>query len=222
MLFLGSLPEMNVTDAAASFVQSIIQRSPVKDLLQPDSSQPAVRKLVVTWLLACPNKSEEVLRQRLNVVSTTRLTEALPLALQVATGEPQFLRVTPLTKAVATLIVGQLGSRADVERLEPLLEDSTVCLPLQVQAPGQPATSVQVRDVALVVLLHLTDQDPPDYGYTKAIMGSPRTFQLQNLYCENDQQRSAAIAKWRAWRAAHKDEFKSVKPSKSNDTSAKK
>ncbi len=204
MLFLGSLAEMNVSDSAAAQLGIIIQRPPVRELLAPDSAQVAVRKLVVTWLLQCPNKNEEVLSQRLNIIASIGLADALPLALQVSAGDPQYLHVQPLTKAVAILAVGKIGRREHVDRLEPLLEDSTVCLQAQVQTPGQPPAVVQVRDVALSVMLLLTDQAAADYGYTNARMATPRTFHLQSLYRENDRQRDEAIAKWREWRATHK------------------
>jgi hypothetical protein len=207
MLFLAASPDITVTDAAASFVQNIIQRPPVNAALGPENSQPALRKLIVTWLLQCPNKNEDLLRQRLGVISTSGLTDALPLALRVC-NDPQYLDVTPLTKAIALLIVGQFGNRGDVAQLEPLLDDTSDCLPQQIQIPGQNATAVQVRDVALVMLLTLTDQSPADYGYTAARLTTPRNYQLQTLYRETDQQRSEAIAKWREWKTSHAAELK--------------
>jgi hypothetical protein len=59
---------------------------------------------------------------------------------------------------------------------------------------------VEVRDVALVIMLKLTDQQPADYGYVNA---QPASLQLQTLYRENDGQRDEAIAKWRAWRSSN-------------------
>jgi hypothetical protein len=209
MLFIGSLPEMNITNAAASFVHNIIQRPPVNAALLPDGSQPALRKLVVNWVLQCPNKSEEVLRERLSIIQATNLVDALPLAVQACSNDPQFLHITPLTKALAVLTIGQLGSRQNVPQLEPLLDDASMCLPAQVQVPGQAATSVELRDVALVTILTLTDQAPSDYGYTAARMATPRMFQLQTLYRDNDAQRAEAVAKWREWRAHHPDALKS-------------
>ena len=203
MLFLGSMEELNVSDTAAAQIAFVIQRPPVNQLLGPDNPQAPVRKLVISWLLQCPNKSDDVLRQRLNVISATGLTDALPLALEIVSNDPKYLHVQPLTKALALLVIGQHGGREHIERLEPLLEDSSVCLPLQIQVPGQPAVAVQVRDVALAVLLTLTDQSPADYGYTNVRMATPRTFQLQSLHRENDQQRAQAVAKRRNG-ASHK------------------
>jgi hypothetical protein len=150
------------------------------------------------------------------------LVDALPLALRVCENDPQYLHVTPLTKAIAALTVGQLGNRGNISQIEPLLDDTSVCLPAQVQIPGQAATSVQVRDVALVVMLNLTDQPPTDYGYTAARLTSPRMFQLQTLYRETDQQRAESIAKWREWRAAHKDELKGGKDPAPTEATTKK
>ncbi|HEX3602172.1 MAG TPA: hypothetical protein VHU84_18610 [Lacipirellulaceae bacterium] len=207
MLFLGSLPEMNVTDAAATFIEAIIQHAPIKDLL-PISSQTAVRKLVVSWLLQCPNKNEEILRNRLGIIKAMGISDALPLALQVSIGAPEYLHVQPFTKAEAILVVGQLGRREHVVQLEPLLDDTSVSLPPQVLVPGQPAASVQVRDVALCVMLNLTDQAPADYGYINARLEGPHAFQLQTLFRDNDAQRNEAVAKWRTWWAIHKDDVK--------------
>lgn len=210
MLFLAASPDITVTDAAASFVQNIIQRPPINTALAPDNPQPALRKLIVTWLLQCPNKNEDLLRQRLQVISSNGLIDALPLALRVC-NDPQYIHVTALTKALALLMVGQFGNRSNVTQLEPLLDDTSECLPQQIQIPGQGATAVQVRDVTLVMLLTLTDQNPTDYGYTAARLAGPRLYQLQTLYRETDQQRTESIAKWREWKSAHAAELKTDK-----------
>ena len=102
------------------------------------------------------------------------------------------------------MIVGQLGDRSHVDKLEPLLNDSTVCLSMQLQGPGRPPNVVQVRDVALVRLLTLTEQSPADYGYRVACPSRSK-IRLQSSFRENDQHRPESIAKWRAWRANHQD-----------------
>ena len=115
-------------------------------------------------------------------------------------------------------MIGQLGDRSHIDRLEPLLNDSSVCQSMQLQGAGRPTTVVQVRDVALVMLLALTDQAPSEYGYLAVPPQPGRKFEIPNLTRESDQQRTEAIAKWRAWRAAHKDD----KPAAAVDPSAEK
>ena len=204
MLFLGSVAEINVSDTAAALTESIVESAQIREALQGEKAQEAVRKLVVAWLLNCPNKNEDILRRRLTMIAATGLEQALPLALAIAGGDPQYLRVQPLVKAEAALIVGQLGKREHIERLEPMLEDTTVCLQSPTPVPGQPAHTVQVRDVALVVMLQLTQQNAADYGYLNARLQPTRTFQMQTLFRDSDQERAAAIAKWRQWWAVNK------------------
>jgi hypothetical protein len=128
------------------------------------------------------------------------LKDALPLALAIATGKKDYKNVRPSTRAAAILVVGQFGSREHAEELEPLLEDASVCLPLQAPQPGQPVVNVQVRDVALCVMLYLTGQKPSDYGYLHARPQPHQVFQIPTLHVANDQIRADAVAKWREWR----------------------
>ena len=204
ILFLAAVPEMNVSDGAGIMVETMLEQQPIRDTLQGENAREAVRKLVIDWLLHCPNKSEELLRRRLTYISAMNLEDGLPLALDVVS-DPQYLQVHPLIKADAAQIVGQLGKREQIDRLEPLLDDASVCVQLATPIPAQPVQTVQVRDVALVVMLRLTDQSPSDYGYLKAALQPTRTFNLQSLFRDNDQQRADAIAKWREWRTAHPD-----------------
>jgi hypothetical protein len=205
MLFLGTAAEITVSDRGAMLLESMIQRPPLREAIAAGGAPDATRRLVSSWVLHCPNKNELILIRRLSLASAIDLKEALPLALAVAGGDPQYASVPPTARAIAILLIGQIGSREHVNHLEPLVEDTTVCMPIQAQVPGQPAPNVQVRDAALVVMLHLTGQRPADYGYVHARLQPQRMFQLQTLHRENDEQRAAAVAKWRTWRATAKD-----------------
>ena len=60
-------------------------------------------------------------------------------------------------------------------------------------AAGQPVPNVQVRDVALVVMLHLTGQKPADYGYLHARLQPQQMFHVRTLHAANDQVRADAV-----------------------------
>ncbi len=210
MLLVGSVDEMDVSDRAAVLLENLIQRPPILESIQPGNAKVAVRRLVAGWILHCSNKNEVILARRLGLAAIIDLKEALPLALAVAGGDPQYARVQPLTRATAVSLIGQHGGEEHIEHVEPLLEDASICLPGQPRMAGGPAPNVQVRDVALVMLLQLTGQRPTDYGYVHARFQGQRLFQLQTLHLENDERRSEAIAKWRAWRAAKKQSPKSA------------
>jgi hypothetical protein len=209
LLFLGSIAEIEVSDDAARLIEMLLQRPPFLESLRSDNRQDAVHRLAVAWLLHCPAKNENILQQRLSIISQIGVEDALPLPRAVIKGDDPYKRTQPSTRALATLVIGQFGGAEDMDRLEPLLENSANCNGLQ-QLPGQP--SVQVRDVALVVMLQLTGQRPADYGYVNARLQSPKLFQLATLGRENDQQRAEAIAKWRQWRAENKNSPEPQKP----------
>jgi hypothetical protein len=159
-----------------------------------------MRRLVVAFILHCPNQNEALVSRRISLASTTDLKEALPLALAVVRGDEKYASVQPMTKAAAILLIGQFGGPEHVEHVEPLLEDLTALR--DSQAPGQ-AGNIQIRDVALVVLVTLTDQLPADYGYVNARMQAQKMYQLQTLHVASDELRVQAAAKWRQWRAAN-------------------
>ena len=201
IVFLGSVSEIDVSDRGAVLIENLIQRPPINELLAAGGPQDSVRRLVSGWVRHCPNKNEAILARRLQLMSAINLKDALPLALAVAAGDEQYANVMPMTRASAVLAVGQFGGVEHLEKLEPLLEDATVSMPLQAPQPGQRVPNVQVRDVALIVMLHLTGQKPTNYGYLHARQQPLQAFQIQTLQAANDQVRTEAIAKWKAWRA---------------------
>jgi hypothetical protein len=203
MLFLGSVGKFEISDQAAVTLDGLIQRSPLRESLQGGTTQDVVRRIVASWIVHCPNKNEVILDRRLALASVLDLKETLPLALAVIGGDPRYAGVRPYIRATAALLVGQFGTPDHVDQLEPLLDDAGVCSQAQLRLPGAPdrtALTVQVRDAALVALLQLTGQQPADYGYLHARLQPQRMFQLQSLHPPSDEQRTKALAKWRAWR----------------------
>jgi hypothetical protein len=211
IVFLGSVSEIDVSDRGAVLIENLIQRPPMSESLGAGAPHDSVRRLVSGWIRHCPNTNEAILARRLQLMSAINLKDALPLALDVAGGDEQYTHVMPTTRAAAILAVGQFGAAEHVEKLEPLLEDATVCMPLQAPQQGQPVPNVQVRDVALVVMLHLTGQNPSEYGYLHARLQPQQAFQIQTLHAANNQVRADAIAKWKAWRAGAKGQESRVK-----------
>jgi hypothetical protein len=210
MLFLGSIAETEPSDSVTGGLSHLLQRPPLREQLQRKKGQNvpnAVRRLAVAWALKCPNKSEGSLNARLMAIGVLGLEDALALPLAIVAGGPEYVQLSPAIKAQATITVGQLGNRSHVAQVEPLLNDATIYMTAsQENLPGAPVGTVQVRDVAMVVLLRLTDQSPADYGYVAAQQFQPRNFSIQPFGVDGDKRRAQAIAKWRQWRADHTDD----------------
>ena len=131
------------------------------------------------------------------------LDGALPLALGAARGDAHYPIVDPARRTQAIQIVGRFGTEKDAAALESLLNDTTEFLPQPPVNPAQPsAYSVQIRDVALATMLHLTQQDPKDYGFMRARRHPQTVFDASSLGFESDERRAAAAAKGREWKVA--------------------
>ena len=139
-----------------------------------------------------------------------QFAEALPLALEIVERNPKYLSISPSLQVVAFMAVAKYGSEENVAVLEPWLDDRTEHLP---RAQSNGFRSVQVRDVALAALLHLTGQEPLTYGFLHAQTHPQEVFDVTSLYLENDERRAAAAEQWKAWRAQHK--LRSPRPASS-------
>jgi hypothetical protein len=163
-----------------------------------------IRKLVAAWINQCTNQNESSVQQRLGVAGTYQLSEAVPLAVSVALGRDDYRGLSPATRLAALILIAQLGTREQVDRLEPLLEDATVCFPAGMvrQRVGAPTgEEVQIRDVALVMLLQMTDQRPDEYGYPHA-QRNGRELNPVLMYPSSAAERPRALAKWRRWKTS--------------------
>jgi len=205
MLLLGSLPDRGGSERGAIGIAELAQRPPIREAILGDATpqNSIIRRLLLTWVTDCPVRHDQVLHGRLNLISTYKLAEALPLAVSVARGEPPFLTAAAHNRVMAILAVGRFGSRAQVDDLEPLLEDDTLWA--MAGQPGQPGNprAVQVRDVALATMLHLTGQRHSDYGFVGVQRNPQLLFNPQTLGLTDDVARAAAATKWREWRAAN-------------------
>lgn len=204
LLFLGSLPDTNLSDGAAAGLRQLTQIPPLTEALSTKRADNALRRLVCAWVVHCPNRSNIILQQRLDAMFQHSLSECLPLAIALLEPKPEFLAVLPTQQMLAILAVGKFGSEENIATLEPYLDDTRECLPRQqINGPGSELASVQMRDVALAALLRLTGQEPVAYGFLHARPHPQMLFDVTSLTMENDERRGAALGQWRAWRAQH-------------------
>src|SRR4029077_4447511 len=119
--------------------------------------------------------------------------EAISLPVAIAHCEPEYLTVSPILRASAALIVCRCGTKTDAAKLELLLEDeSTFAVPPN--GPQGVGVNVHVSDVALAAMIHLTGQEPKDYGFNRVRMNPQTVFDPTSLALDNIEQRTAAIA----------------------------
>ncbi|MBN1851161.1 MAG: hypothetical protein JW829_00495, partial [Pirellulales bacterium] len=117
--------------------------------------------------------------------------------LQVERGDPQ-------QQMLATLCVAQFGNQQHIAWIEPLLErDHSVYSSVSRMDGKRIQRVIQLRDIALAALIHLTDQKYADYGLLHVIERPPYFLVIQSIYFEKPTDRQQALDKWRAWRRIH-------------------
>lgn len=93
----------------------------------------------------------------------------------------------------AVLALGKYGYRQNLRPLESLLDDDRVGL--EFMYAEQPIR-VQIRDLALAVLVSRALYDLKDFGFDRVKRDRFYYFHPTSIYFEKDQQREAAVAKW--------------------------
>jgi hypothetical protein len=98
------------------------------------------------------------------------------------------------SKAQALCCIGTLGSKEHVKLVKPFLTDVTQVQPFFV-GRGQRG-EVKMKDVALAMTIHLSGQNPKDYGFTMWQVYPNQLLQYHQLGFGSDEERAAAFKKW--------------------------
>ncbi len=156
---------------------------------QVQDSAPA-RALVLHFLKeTAPLGSERVF----GVARDLGLRESAPWALAVALDK----RAPGPGRASALLLLGKLGDKTTLPKLEPLLEDESL---VGARPLGGATLRAEVRDVALAASVELSGGKPGDYGYPylQAVPGLKTLPSATCLGFATPAQREAALGKWKA------------------------
>ena len=101
------------------------------------------------------------------------------------------------TKASVICCIGTLGGREHVKALVELLKDDTdVAEFFRVGPMGQVKGQVKVRDVALAMTIHLSGQNPKDFGFRYWNVYPNQLIQHHQLGFVSPEDRAVAFSKW--------------------------
>lgn len=135
--------------------------------------------------------SNPYLTQRFHFALHYDLEAGLPAARQVVTEGAGI----PYVRQYALLVLAKLGTPDDLNLIENLLDDAGVVS--SHNRINRVRITTQVRDVALAALIHKTDGDFERYGVPEAKVNSSTLIQPTSIGFATDEERLAAIEKWR-------------------------
>lgn len=178
---------------------NIVRQSEFQEALVSGPLQDQTRRLLGRWIARPTDPA--LLQQKLLLALQYELPEGLVLANRSLEDE----KLHGYYRVYAVHAVGKIGKAAHAKRLAALLDDEAVCgQRLQAGAKADDPTAIQIRDVALAWLVHLTGQKHADYQFPQAAevfaqLERSAYVQTQNLGFDNGRQRKAAFDRWRAY-----------------------
>lgn len=189
--------------ARSNFVNIVQQGDFGAALKDGDRQQPA-RTLLGEWIRH-PSQMQ-LIYQNLRLAVSIKLTDAgLDLAFNVL-DEWKNLPANYVASAIEA--VARLGGQDYIAALDEMLIDERTCT--QRVLPNKKRREIQVRDVALGWMVHLTQQKLADYGLDQAsrwfdtLKRSPTaSFNTSYFVFETDEAREAALSKWTEWSKTH-------------------
>jgi hypothetical protein len=200
LLLVAGDEEVSVPDRTAQEVYTYCYQRSVQMELDDGPYKAEIRKLLGRWIA----RGEGLLAHNgLSLALQHGFEEGLIPARRIINDRRTYSYFLP--EAVAA--VARLGDKSHIALLEPLLADDTPVTQRSV-ARGDPfgrPLVVQVRDVALAGAVHLSGQDFDAYHF-KFIQPNPLTVFTPNSACfASDDDRAAALEKWREYRAKQTD-----------------
>ncbi|MEX0585362.1 MAG: hypothetical protein WD176_01870 [Pirellulales bacterium] len=199
LLFAAQLPDCHPSPSVVACINACVTEGPYLESMERVQRPQPLERLVAVWV-SDPTTTPAL--QRLQLAARFELIEGIDVALQII--EEQ-LPGPQLQQAV--LYLAKAGNVSHLHQLELLLSDAT---DLQQRRQNSVTTfSSRVQDVALVALLHLTGQDPEEYGFSGLREDQKYVYLPGTIGFDTDEQRQMAFSKWKRWSAEH---LKQVQP----------
>jgi hypothetical protein len=198
LLLVGSAEDVTIDEQLAFQLYTwLIYRPAFQKSANSGTYSAMMRKLLGLWIVKDPSPSATP--QNLMFAASFELKqEGLSLAGRLLASDGTTVQV----RQFALLTMGRFGDKEHLGTVEKFLTDTTNCGAYGAARP-QRQIDVQIRDVALAVLLHITGQAARDYGAV-AVQPSPQSyFQVPTLAFANAEARDAALKHWHEWRSEH-------------------
>ncbi len=200
LLFALLDPQCQISQSAASSLYGVLYQSQFQLTLRASTQEP-VRRLLGLWVAHADQVS---VFNRVQLAMRLGLREGADAAEEaIRTG----MHDSQLPTAV--LAIASLGGTEHIDVLEPLLDNPTVVAERQDHQKGETFTC-QVRDIALLAIVHLTGQSPLDYGFDSLQRHSQTLYTPNSAGFKSDKDRDRAFSQWRLWRALHIDRSRQI------------
>lgn len=192
LFFIGSHPDVNVTDTFVSYLHTFSYQPTFQAAMQNVDRAEPLKKILGGWI----SRPAGVINSYQNFMLSLQfgLREGLaPATTMLRDGAGQ-----PHMSQYAMLLVAKFSGKDGIPLLVPFLKDQS---PLGSYSVNGHEVRTELRDVALAVLVHLTGQDHTAYGFEHLQKNGQSVFLPVTAGFSDPLKRDAAIARWNAWAA---------------------
>lgn len=216
MLHATSFEDIRITDPTMDQLKFLLAAPQVTTSLQDPESASPLLSVFDQWL-ETNLKSGRFTQEMRFVVLTTCLREGIKSGKIVAkqmlderaspvyqNGFGQFGAINATQQMMyAMLAIAKLGDKEDIEYLSKYFDDETeVSLPT---VQGDHFNTL-LKDVALVAVLHLSGENPKDFGYPRISTDPNFLYNIRSIGFTTPEQREQAFQKWETAQQSKSDE----------------
>jgi hypothetical protein len=195
LLFVSGNEKVQTPDQHGWVIYNYVMQQPFAEQLRNGARRDILRRLLGAWIRT--NTSGATAYQAMMMAMQYDLSEALVPAEKMITQGGQ----APQVRQFAILSIARFGDPTWLAKLEPLLDDGAVCMQSDI---NRVRYTTQIRDIALVAMIHLSKQEPKRFGFDNVRPNPQYVFDAASLGFKNDDERNAARTKWQAFVAEMK------------------
>jgi len=193
LLLVGSSDAVALEDLNGNQLYSLLHQPAFQTGARAGASSGILKKML--GVLVTKKASANVEFQNLMLACNFELKQGLDLAVRLLKdGGPQHVR------QYALLVAARFGTKEQIPAIEPLLKDTTLCMRHRI---NDREVSIEIRDIALATLVHLSGQQVKDFGFEQAQANPQMVFNPGSLSLKDDAKRTEALKKWTDWSAAN-------------------
>lgn len=192
LFFIGSHPDVMVTDSFVSYLHTFSYQPTFRSAMQHADKAAPLRKILGLWISRAAGPVNSY--QNFMLSLQFGLKEGLaPAVAMLRDGAAQ-----PHMAQYAMLLIGRFGGKEGIPLLLPYLKDQNL---LGSYSINDQEVRTELRDVALSMLVHLTGQDHTLYGFEHLQKNPEMVFQPVTAGFTDPLKREAAFRRWEAWAA---------------------
>jgi hypothetical protein len=198
MLFLVAQPELTVDQITHQQMFSLLQNTGTQNMVKGSPYRDVLLGMLDAWVRTLD-------KQLSNAQKITLNYDMKDVGFEIATKHLSDNSISPQILQYAIMGIARFGTAKDIDLLVPQLQNAAVCGNWSNPQIKKGVIKIQVRDVALVMMLEMTGQNHQEYGFTLLKRNPTTVFDGYTCGFVDETQRDKALLMWNKWYNEHRE-----------------